>query len=1090
MKLSSPTVQQTSLSNADTIHQRSSVNADSVSQRENLTGMPDALKSGIENLSGYSMDDVRVHYNSDKPLQLHAYAYAQGTDIHLAPGQERHLPHEAWHVVQQKQGKVKPTLQFKGTDVNDQSSLETEADLMGSKAQHYTGKERTLALGSLPGGSTVQRVINAKSLAEFVAEQQQLQKREKKLEKAVRKKPKGQQPEPVENLSLPQDPISSSSAKKKKRKKKSKKGKETDIQSEEKAPVTYTTLGFEHEFSQMSDGLLRGVSHVELAESDLKMPFTGLPFILETDAGNELELVSPPFLFETLPGIPIPDPEDVGKVDRMIEVALRQHVREDGTTQLGTFMQSFGNAVGFTFHWKANKKNKVQLEPKNMTFNTHTSIHKGLLLKGTQALNTTDLEHIHIGPSNKGASSNMTDKFSFTPEEAQQEGSQDGNVSGAVISQANFATDTRVVEMIRQLGTGSGDDSGTYLQELTEHFREKLLVEAFGNKRKGAEQLIREIRRVKDQLLALYNREGKSYDQGNRRHRFESAIERAIAELKQPHLDKSRSVQIAENVAEAIQTLVGHLKDEKHYTDMVIPDPTQEKQDHEEDTDQVKMQVYVQQLVHSVKTLPELGAGSPNLRIFLNIMARILAGQLAVPAQKKLRKAQQQRFSSSIFKKKMDVKNVGLEAGLTSHVKDLDQSWVKDNIINIGTGMLDAEDWKVVETLLQEGSAFRDSLKTEIPRPNRSRNDKDGKNQAILSGYALLLEKNIVDAINMILRYIGDKKLTTEQPDIDPVKPEKTPEFMGHDPNFISPRQDTFLDTEKVQMYHHWPSRRLHVVELRWKATEQLQRLKEFYNTGFAPQGGERKIHKPQGIHDRLWTEFLVALSEVDREEVDDKPYDYNNMYVGVSDQYKSSKAEKKENKQQQEEKRGFDPGEFNLLENDGGGDCLFYALAGKNLSPKQLLKMRAKIARQRRHLPEGNNNAHSVVMALYQSGVVDEEDLRTMMEGRHNIPNNVVEAMQRIPGIYAGDDELQQWCMKEGKSVLVVDMNGILTVFTAEGSQRIEYEPDEQTTTLLEQMEVADICLFKTPNHWRKILGHHSQNISGDQAQSSIEDK
>ena len=29
-----------------------------------------------------------------------ALAYAQGSDIHLAPGQEQHLPHEAWHVVQ------------------------------------------------------------------------------------------------------------------------------------------------------------------------------------------------------------------------------------------------------------------------------------------------------------------------------------------------------------------------------------------------------------------------------------------------------------------------------------------------------------------------------------------------------------------------------------------------------------------------------------------------------------------------------------------------------------------------------------------------------------------------------------------------------------------------------------------------------------------------------------------------------------------------------------------------------------------------------------------------------------------------------
>ena len=37
--------------------------------RPNNTGMPDNLKSGIESLSGFSMDDVRVHYNSSKPAK-------------------------------------------------------------------------------------------------------------------------------------------------------------------------------------------------------------------------------------------------------------------------------------------------------------------------------------------------------------------------------------------------------------------------------------------------------------------------------------------------------------------------------------------------------------------------------------------------------------------------------------------------------------------------------------------------------------------------------------------------------------------------------------------------------------------------------------------------------------------------------------------------------------------------------------------------------------------------------------------------------------------------------------------------------------
>lgn len=106
-----------------------------VQLQENKTGLPDSLKSGVENLSGYSLDDVKVHYNSAKPAGLQAHAYAQGADIHLAPGQEKHLPHEAWHVAQQKQGRVQPTMQMKGgTNINDNAGLEKEADAMGQKA--------------------------------------------------------------------------------------------------------------------------------------------------------------------------------------------------------------------------------------------------------------------------------------------------------------------------------------------------------------------------------------------------------------------------------------------------------------------------------------------------------------------------------------------------------------------------------------------------------------------------------------------------------------------------------------------------------------------------------------------------------------------------------------------------------------------------------------------------------------------------------------------------------------------------------------------------------------------------------------------
>jgi hypothetical protein len=121
---------------------------DGPAQREeapvpNRTGLPDQLKSGVESLSGISLDEVKVHYNSDQPAQLNALAYAQGTDIHVAPGQERHLPHEAWHIVQQKQGRVRPTMQKKaGVPVNDDEGLEREADAMGAKASQLKAEDR------------------------------------------------------------------------------------------------------------------------------------------------------------------------------------------------------------------------------------------------------------------------------------------------------------------------------------------------------------------------------------------------------------------------------------------------------------------------------------------------------------------------------------------------------------------------------------------------------------------------------------------------------------------------------------------------------------------------------------------------------------------------------------------------------------------------------------------------------------------------------------------------------------------------------------------------------------------------------------
>lgn len=97
-------------------------------------GLPLQLQHGIEHLAGVSMEGVTVHRNSSEPAKIHAEAYAEGDDIYLGPGKEAHLPHEAWHVAQQRLGKVSATTKVAGKSINTDPALEEDATEMGAKA--------------------------------------------------------------------------------------------------------------------------------------------------------------------------------------------------------------------------------------------------------------------------------------------------------------------------------------------------------------------------------------------------------------------------------------------------------------------------------------------------------------------------------------------------------------------------------------------------------------------------------------------------------------------------------------------------------------------------------------------------------------------------------------------------------------------------------------------------------------------------------------------------------------------------------------------------------------------------------------------
>lgn len=113
-----------------------------VQKMENATGMPDGLKTKMDSAFNTDFSGVKIHSNSDKATNVGALAYTQGTDIHFGPGQFKPdtskgrelLGHELTHVIQQEQGRVKPTTEVQGIAVNDDPGLEKEADNLGRKA--------------------------------------------------------------------------------------------------------------------------------------------------------------------------------------------------------------------------------------------------------------------------------------------------------------------------------------------------------------------------------------------------------------------------------------------------------------------------------------------------------------------------------------------------------------------------------------------------------------------------------------------------------------------------------------------------------------------------------------------------------------------------------------------------------------------------------------------------------------------------------------------------------------------------------------------------------------------------------------------
>ena len=127
--------------------------------------LPDHVRSIMERVFDVDFSSVRIHVGHEAAA-VGALAYACGTDLYFSPGHydlssQRGLSligHELAHVVQQAQGRVRPTGHIGGVAVNDSTALEREADDLGARAAH----EASIAASPRP---VLQRPTLQRSLA-------------------------------------------------------------------------------------------------------------------------------------------------------------------------------------------------------------------------------------------------------------------------------------------------------------------------------------------------------------------------------------------------------------------------------------------------------------------------------------------------------------------------------------------------------------------------------------------------------------------------------------------------------------------------------------------------------------------------------------------------------------------------------------------------------------------------------------------------------------------------------------------------------------------------------------------------------------
>lgn len=161
--------------------------------------------------------------------------------------------------------------------------------------------------------------------------------------------------------------------------------------------------------------------------------------------------------------------------------------------------------------------------------------------------------------------------------------------------------------------------------------------------------------------------------------------------------------------------------------------------------------------------------------------------------------------------------------------------------------------------------------------------------------------------------------------------------------------------------------------------------------------------------------------------------------------------------------------GEFNRITNAGDGNCLYHALEGRDLDTEEIRQLRAKVSEINLHNTNEAANALYVAATLMQTPATQSRAAR-LTSGRCAIPSQILADLQKVPGIHAGEKEIQQWSILKNKRVFIYYQSEKYIRITPAGREQVF----PAALNVLHEFSLAHVTLYYQSGHWRKVSGIH----------------